>query len=115
MGHGGQVGLVTLKCFLESNTPAEIVAECDFSAGLGRLSPQQQPVTVYMLSAYIQSDSTGLLSSGGGSRQPEWSLRGQAEEPDIFYSVCHLGGLQIVTRLAEMHFLADSMSALLSQ
>lgn len=89
-GQSGQVGLGTFKCFLESNKPAEIVEECDFSAGLGRLSPQQQPVTVSMLSTYIHTESAGLLSSGG-SRQPEWSLQGQAEEPDIFYPVYHLG------------------------
>lgn len=37
VGRSGQVGLVIFKCFLESNKPAEIVVECDFSAGLGRL------------------------------------------------------------------------------
>lgn len=37
VGWSGQVGLVIFKCFLESNKPAEIVVECDFSTGLGRL------------------------------------------------------------------------------
>lgn len=35
VGRSGQVGLVMFKCFLDSNKPADIAVECDFTTGLG--------------------------------------------------------------------------------
>lgn len=64
-GRGDPVGSAIFKCLLESSKP-EIVVEFEFSIGLGRLWPQQQPVTVYTQLAYIQTKSPGLASRVGG-------------------------------------------------
>lgn len=58
-GWRGQVGLVNFKCF---NKQAEIVLECDCSTGLVRLCSPQRRVMFYMLLAYIETGSPGLVS-----------------------------------------------------
>lgn len=61
-GWRGQVGLVNFKCFWDSNKQVEIVVECDCSVGLGRLYSPQRRVVFYMLLAYIETESPGLIS-----------------------------------------------------